>query len=51
MEHNGYYTSDPNHKHGDEDKGGNLFAGIVITIVIALLALLIIGLLWTTALV
>ena len=50
MEHNGYYTSDPNHKHGDEEKGGNLFAGIVITIVIALLALLIIGLLWPTAL-
>ena len=50
MEHNGFYSSDPKHKGENEDRGGNLFAGIVITIVIALLALLIIGLIWPTAL-
>ena len=50
MEHNGYYASDPKHKRDNEDRGGNLFAGIVITIVIALLALLIVGLVWPTAL-
>ena len=33
MEHNGYYTSDPNHKHGDEDKGGNLFAAFSLCFV------------------
>ncbi len=50
MEHNGYYTSDSKHQKENEDRGGNLFAGIVITIVIALLALLIIGLVWQTVL-
>ncbi len=46
MEHNGYYTSDPRYKKDHEDRGGNVFAGVVITIVIVLLALLITGLLW-----
>ena len=50
MEHNGYYTSDPKHQRENEDRGGNLFAGIVVTIVIVLLALLIIGLVWPTLL-
>ena len=50
MEHNGYYTSDPRHKNENEGRGGNLFAGIVIAIVIVLLALLIIGLIWPTLL-
>ncbi len=46
MEHNGYYTSDPRYKKDHEEKSGNLFAGIVITIVIVLLALLVTGLFW-----
>ena len=46
MEHNGYYTSDPRYKKDHEDRGGNVFAGVVITIVIVLLALLMTGLLW-----
>lgn len=46
MEHNGYYTSDPRHQKNREGRGGNVFAGIVITIVIILLALLIVGLFW-----
>ena len=50
MEHNGFYSSDLKHKGENEDRGGNLFAGIVIAIVIILLALLIIGLIWPTVL-
>jgi len=46
MEHNGYYTSDPRHRKDQEGRGGNVFAGIVITIVIVLLVLLITGLFW-----
>jgi len=46
MEHNGYYTSDPRHQKDHEGRGGNVFAGIVITIVIILLVLLITGLFW-----
>jgi serine protease Do len=46
MEHNGYYTSDPRHHKNREGRGGNAFAGIVITIVIVLLVLLIVGLFW-----
>jgi len=46
MEHNGYYTSDPRHRKDQEGRGGNVFAGIVITIVIILLVLLITGLFW-----
>ncbi|HWQ98443.1 MAG TPA: trypsin-like peptidase domain-containing protein [Clostridia bacterium] len=46
MEHNGYYSSDPGHRNNREGRGGNAFAGIVITIVIVLLVLLIVGLFW-----
>ena len=46
MEHNGYYTSDPRHHKNREGRGGNAFAGIVITIVLVLLVLLVIGLFW-----
>ena len=46
MEHNGFYTSDPKHKKQHEDHGGNAFAGVVVTIVIVLLALLVTGLFW-----
>lgn len=46
MEHNGYYTSDPQHRKDREGRGGNTFAGIVITIVIVLLVLFIVGLFW-----
>ena len=50
MEHNGYYTSDPRHNKDHEDRGGNVFAGIVIGIVLVLLALLVVGLFWPNAL-
>lgn len=50
MEHNGYYTSDPGQKKDREDRGGNAFAGIVIAIVLILLALLVVGLIWPSAL-
>ncbi len=46
MEHNGYYTSDQQHKHNREDRGGNAFATVVIIIVLVLLALLVTGLFW-----
>lgn len=46
MEHNGYYTSDQRHQKNHEGRGGNVFAGIVITIVILLLVLLLTGLFW-----
>ena len=46
MEHNGYYTSDPKNKHDHEDHGGNVFATLVIIIVLVLLALLVTGLFW-----
>jgi serine protease Do len=46
MEHNGYYSSDPRHRSNREGRGGNVFAGIVIIVVLVLLALLIVGLFW-----
>ena len=44
MEHNGSYTSDPSHNSDREGRGGNVFAGIIIAIVLVLLALMIVGL-------
>ncbi len=46
MEHNGFYSSDQGDGHRRENRGGNAFATIVIVIVVALLALLIVGLFW-----
>lgn len=50
MEHNGYYSSDPKYKTNHENHGGNAFATIVIIIVLALLALMVVGLFWPTLL-
>ena len=50
MEHNGYYTSNPGQKSDREGRGGNVFAGVVITIVLVLLALLVVGLFWPSLL-
>ena len=44
MEHNGSYTSDPSHNSDREGRGGNVFVGIIIAIVLVLLALMIVGL-------
>jgi len=45
MEHNGFYSSDqPSNRHSEG--GSNAFATIVIILVVALLALLVIGLFW-----
>lgn len=46
MEHNGYYSSDHKYKKDHEERGGNAFAVIIITIVLVLLALMIVGLFW-----
>lgn len=46
MEHNGFYSSDLQHKNNREDKGGNAFATVVIIVVIVLLALMVVGLFW-----
>ncbi|MCE5189356.1 MAG: trypsin-like peptidase domain-containing protein [Eubacteriales bacterium] len=45
MEHNGFYSSDhPSNRHSEG--GSNAFATIVIILVVALLALLVVGLFW-----
>ncbi|NLI55053.1 MAG: trypsin-like serine protease [Clostridiales bacterium] len=50
MEHNGFYSSDHQYKHDREGKGGNAFATVVIIVVVALLALMVVGLFWPTLL-